>query len=452
MSRITLIVALLSGAAGNRRPSERRTMMLDLIRRVPLLTVLSVAGCACAPSETLPDAPSDGGRVDGGAGLPSLDSGGAFAVPDVPSPVGPACATVERHTTLLPELEDGQVVLQAHGDHVLLVERPNNPPGPIYTTQLRFYLARLGEPFVRIGEHTFDRNVGLVEAVRFRDGAWDVIVRIFSHEGVLAWLRVSEDGEVTVDEHRGPGTPPLDVIEVFPFGDDYVVLAADASDDDALRRPTWILRVTPDGASDEAVALAPVDLARRQVVAQPALGRVLLLEWNRTIGRPPRIAEVPLAPLAAPDADAWREVDLGHVAREVVAPELFDTPSGLVMSEFSGLVTESTRLRIAWLDASFSIVGRYEIETVVEGVTAIAGTFPTQEIVVTLPDSPDDRWGPGTVFHARARAPGVVSALTPIGRALMVFPPELEVGPDGRVQVLHFDDRLDTEVLCEVSP
>lgn len=72
-----------------------------------------------------------------------------------------------------------------------------------------------------------------------------------------------------------------------------------------------------------------------------------------------------------------------------------------------------------------------------------------QEILITLPDESDDHSGLATVFHARASAPGVVSAPAPIGRARAFRPPEMFVGTDGRTYTLHFDDRLDMERLCE---
>lgn len=419
-----------------------------LARLAPSLVLAALAaGCSCAPPTVLPA--SDGGPTDAGAGLRPLDSGDRFAVPDVPAPIGPACTDVERVTTTLPPLEEGQVVLQGFGDRLLLIERPNNPPPPDYTSILRFYSARRGEPFELLAEHAFGRNVGFVRHVRFRDGAWDVIVDLFAHEGTIEWLRVHEDGSIETTEHRGPGVPPLEVREVFPDGPDYVLLAADVTDGEATRHPIWILRASVDPSFDEAVLLAPPGSLRREVVAQPELGRVLLLEHDPVVGRPPRIAVVSLMPLAAPAAGAWTDVALPYDDGVHVEAHLFDTPSGLVLGEFLHQATDPAWLRLAWLDDAFGVTASWRIDTVVRGVVAVAGAFPSQEIVVTLPDSPDLESGPGTIFHGRASAPGVVSALTPIGRAHVVFPPELVIGPDGRVQVLHFDDRVDTELLCE---
>lgn len=412
----------------------------------PFVLSVLAAGCACAPP-TVP--PTDAGPTDGGAGLRPLDADDRFAVPDASGAAGPACTEVERLTTALPALEEGQVVVQGFGDRLLLVERPNNPPPPDYAPFLRFYTARRGEPFVLLAEHAFAHGIGFVRHARFRDGAWDVIVDLFADEGTIAWLRVSEDGSIEETDHRGPDSPRLEVREAFPNGSDYVLLAADVTDSGPGWPPIWILRATPDAPFDAAALLSPPRGVRRQVVAQPDRGRVLLLEQDPVVGRPPRIAVVPLAPLAAPSEDAWTEIGLPYEPRDFVHAYLFATPSGLVLGEFVHQPIDPAWLRVAWLDDAFGVRASWRIDTVVGGAVAVAGAFPAQEIVVTLPDSPRLPSGPATVFHARASAPGVVSALTPIGRALAVFPPELVVGPDGRVGVLHFFDRLDLETLCE---
>lgn len=418
---------------------------MRLCLSLPFVLSALAAGCACAPP-TVP--PTDAGPTDGGAGLRPLDADDRFAVPDASGAAGPACTEVERLTTALPPLEEGQIVVQGFGDRLLLVERPNNPPPPDYTSILRFYSARRGEPFELLAEHAFGSNVGFVQHVRFRDGAWDVIVDRFAHEGTITWLRVGEDGAIEATEHRGPGVPRLEIHEVFPSGPDYVLLALDMTDG-ARSHPVWILRATADPAGDEAVLLAPPGVLRRQVLAQPERGRVLLLEHDPVVGRPPRIAVVPLAPLSAPTAEDFTEIELPYEPGLFVHAYLFATPSGLVLGEFAHQPIDPAWLRLAWLDDAFGVTASLRIDTVVGGAVAVAGAFPAQEIVVTLPDSPSLESGPATVFHARASAPGVVSALTPIGRALAVFPPELVVGPDGRVGVLHFLDRLDLETLCE---
>lgn len=411
-----------------------------------LLVAMALPGCGCEP----PSSADDAGAPDDAALVrdtpPPLDAGNPFLVPDAGEVVGPACTDVEHRSSPLPVLDEGQRLVRLHGDRILVISRPNSPPPP-YTTMLRFYGGVLGDELTLIGEHTFDRNVGLVQAARFRDGAWDVVVDVFSHEGLAIWLRVTDEGAIEATEHRGPGTPQLETREVFEAGEDFVVLSREIVGDERVL-PTWISRLEADG-SDEHLRLADPDRTARQVVVRARPPRVLLFEHDAVLGRPPRIAPLSIDPLGVPEDTAFRAIAGEYPRTGGVEARLFGTPSGLVMGELVVPTGETATLRLAWLDDAFDVTARWAIETVVVGSFRVAGAFPTQEIVVTLPDSPSDRFGPATVFHGRATAPGAVSSLSPIGRALAVYEPELVVHEDGRVDVVHFDDRIDVERVCE---
>lgn len=410
-----------------------------------LLVASGLPACACEPPASIEDA---GASRDAAGALdtspPPLDAGNPFLVPDAGEVVGPACTDVEHRSSPLPPLDEGQRLVRLHGDRILVISRPNNPPPP-HTTMLRFYGGVVGEELALIAEHTFDRNVGLVQAARFRDGAWDVVVDVFSHEGLAIWLRVTDEGAVEATEHRGPGSPQLEARQVFEAGEDFVVLSREIVGDEPLL-PTWISRLEADG-SDEHLRLADADRTTRQVVVSAP--RVLLFEHDEVLGRPPRLATLSIDPLQIPEETTFRTIEGAYPRTGRVEARLFDTPSGLVMGEFVVPTGDTATLRLAWIDDGFDVVARWEIETAVLGSVRIAGAFPLQEIVVTLPDSPGALSGPATVFHGRASAPGSVSSLAPIGRALAVYEPELVVQEDGRVDVLHFDDRIDIERVCE---
>lgn len=411
------------------------------------LVAALLTGCACGVPGTPDDAgllAPDAPRVDGGGVLPGID-GGSFGVPDAPLSTAPACARVDRTSTSMPPLEPGQVLVAAHGDRILLVERPSSPPGP--GTLFRFYESVAGEPFALIGEHAFDRAVGLTLAARFDDGAWDVLVELFSHEGLAAWLRLEEDG-VVVTERRGPVDVRIEARASLVAGEGFVLLSFEP---DGPGIP-WIVTIGPDGAEAWSSMPMPPEGSGYawQLVADPDGDAVTLLATHRAGRLPPQALTVPIAPLMAPERASWRSFGETWPMGSAVRTSLHDTDGGMVLAEFVRLPgEESFSLHLSWLDEALGITARYAVETTTEGHVSITGAPPAQEILLTLPDTADDLAGAATVFHARARAPGVVSALTPIGRARGYAPPTTYEGPDGRTHTLHIDDRVDVERLCE---
>lgn len=411
---------------------------------------LAAAGCSCGADAT-PAAPDSGAHtVDGGGVLAPLDAGDVFALVDAGPGEGTllpiACHEIERTTTILPPLEPGQIVLRGHEDQLLLIERPNDAGTGGATTLFRFYVATLGEPFALLAEHEHERAVGMVLEARWREGGWDVIFDLFSHEGLVAWLRLEADGALDVREIRGPVDRRIQEIEVRSAGEDFVVLGRE--DEDSAEGPPWIAVLSPDG-SHEWLDLSPPPGGERrwQVLPRWEDGEVLVLA-ARSDGRPPaRVARVALEPLVAPDA--WVDVAGPYAATERAHPVLHDTAGGLVLTEFVGALGAPARLRVQWWDEALRVTASWSIETVVRGEVSVVGAPPAQEIFLTLPD--DDVHGLATVFHARVAEPGAVSTPAPIGRARASWPPAVVVDAEGRAQVVHFDDRVDVERVCPVD-
>lgn len=403
--------------------------------------VLFAAGCECGR-------PVSVGFDDDAGGEPGLpDSGDRFSVRDGGT-LAPACPSVERAEVELPDIGDGpfgrRMDVGVDGDRILLVDRVDDVDGATF----HFYLGGLESPFVRIAEWRSTDVVGFAQAVRFRDGAWDVLVDVAS-PWMFAWLRVQDDGHVDAIDVPLVADRPWFLLEVQPLDERFVALLRE---EDTLTHPLRVLELSPDGSHGALdIEDSPGADDRFQLLARGSRGEALVVAHDTYLGRQPRILRFAGSPLRP--AGGWVETSDFELF-DYVHYRLHDTPSGLVSTTFrtrsEGGAHRPRVLEVRWLDEAYRTTAEWSVETVVLGDVAIAGALPAQEIVVTLPDSDDEGMhGTATVFHARASAPGTVSALMPIGRSRAAFPPSIHQREDGRFEVLSYDTRIEVSTLCE---
>lgn len=411
---------------------------------------ICTSGCECGREVSV--------GFDDAMVVPEEDASARFVPPDA-AYREPACTAIERRHAALPDVGDDRPWVHVHEDRVLVSQRDET----VVPTTFRFFsgpvptqstLARTFEP---LAEWVPAEPGGTLQHARFRDGAWELLVGVFPRNGLFMGLRVAEDGAVSETLYPAPSEERLRPLSVVSLGQggslggqDYAVVAqhVDGEDDDIR-----LVRLGLDGTLS-AVALEGVGRRQVQLVPLREQDEIVVVAYGRSGRTPPRVRR-----LRANDwtlEPEWTELEGIRDDDLISWFRVHDTARGLITSVFrAGLVDgerQPEELRVDWLDSAFRSVATWTMPTAVGGALAVADARSSQDFLVTLHDSRRTGVnGTATIFHGRSSEPGELGALRPVGRTPAAFPPEVSIDELGRTRVVHHDDRLEIEVLCEAQ-